>query len=230
MSAWQVVNASVSLGRLLPHRPAVDAELVVEDRVAVPVNCNPLEGIGSIRLRDSSRAAFRLLAPSLPPQSYRIVIADAILTPKADLDIECAPLGLAAGSVHRLWHASSPQRGFSRTELQSPSSARRIWTWELLPLRACRLDRQTWFETQTITAHHQERPDLDLIPADDLQPALADLKRAPVPLLKSASASSARTIPRIPGHLPQKTRLMGPQIKLTFDLQPLKRECRKVTT
>jgi hypothetical protein len=179
--------------------------------------------MGVVRIRDNSSASFQLIAPPRQQQSYKIVVADGILTPRSDLQIQCAPPRVRVNAVQRLWQAVSPQREQVRPELQSPSSSRRIWTRELLPLRACRLDRQTWFETQTISAHYQEHRDPDLIPAGDLQPAPADLQRAPAPALESASAACNRSIRRMAGHLPQKPRLIGPQIKLTFDLQPLKR-------
>jgi hypothetical protein len=221
-SGWHNVEAAVPLGRLSAPGPvAVAAELVTERDRALAQPCpRAARNDGVLRQPGSSRV-FTLVRPSFEPDVRRIVVADVALTPNSNIAVRGVQAHLDRASRQHVWQIGRTECSLPQMELQSTIVSRRIWTRELLTLGRCELERQTAFESKVaLMNERQGHEESNLVRDRDYQPIAATLPRLAAQSLPSAPVADLEQIRPLPQDGYQAPHMIGPRLKLQFDILP----------
>jgi len=218
------VEPAVSLGQLLPcpSLPGLPEWVDRQDREIEPPKEQP-SGVRGIRDEADGSVILKVLPPSIEPEPRKILIGDTALTPYTKLDVVDVPVSIVRSEEREFWKIRREENDLLQTELQSIANLRRIWTRELLTLRRCELDREFilggW--RQPIDEPHQPEQN-EFHPSADFQPGTSEVPHIPAEVLPAESAAHlAKERQLEPAQ--QAPHLIGPKLKVQFDLQPLPR-------
>jgi len=223
LPGWQVLDQFVSLGRLISVSTVADPDLVVETRSTPALPSSVALGIDAEPCRTGAAAMFVAVRTVIEPETRKIVPADAFLAPNAKLQIRRAALQFHREGMKWMCRLSSIVRTPPPMEAQPPAAPRRIWTRDWLTTYPTGLERQTWFESQRLLNQRRRPERTDLILIEDRPLVAADLSRTAHECFPTLPASRLVPERRQPVDSHQSPNLIGPRVKLRYDLQPLRR-------
>jgi hypothetical protein len=155
------------------------------------------------------------------PEPRKLVIGDAVLTPNANLDMRRFRVQIRGAAIQRTWQINRMEFKLPQMELESIANPRRIWTRELLTMPRCELGRQSLLDKRAMPSDRQVREEPCLMPRTDFQPSAARLPRLETEFLPMAAAVYVEQI-RMPEDGYRSPNLIGPRVKVRFDLPALK--------
>lgn len=217
-TGWHGIDMLVPLGRLLTERSVAVADLVLEEREVALLSCGRPARVHGVRSPNGSSSIFKMVRLPFQPETCRIVIAD--LTPNVNLDLKYPQVQIEGASVQRIWAIGCLKRNLPQMGLESPATPRRIWNRELLTLRRCELEHRNSLESREMQTKRQAHQEPALLPGIDFQAGSALLSRLPAESLPAAGAVRLDQIRRVE-KVCEVPRLIGPRVKLQFDLHPL---------
>ncbi len=221
--AGHALEGAVPLGQLLSEPSCVPVpEWVDEDERPLEMPQEHAASIDGIHRRIGGAGVVKALRPTVVPDSRELVLRDAVFAPFTNVDVINGPVNVIRAAAGSVWHIGYIEHERPETELQSAASLRRIWTRELLTLRRCELGHEaiSWKLARLLNEPPQFES-MELTSSTDFQPQMAQLWHLDAKTLPSASAVRGEDIrPPVAASIPA-TRLIGPKLRVEYDLEPL---------